>query len=326
MSLQTEREARMLNLLPRSYRSLILGLSLLLSLSACPGDQQSQNNEQNQASTQSTQSQEQSVLRLGFTPSENTHELQENAQPLVDKLEKELGIEVQAVLASDYTGIVEAFRNNKLDVAFLSPASYVMAHNEAQVKVLLKTQRGNSPFYRSVIFTHKDSPIQSIQDLKGKTFAFGDPLSTAGTIFPKKMLHDAELNPEVDFEKFVYSGGHDATVLTVHNQKVDAGATYANDDAGQEGAWVNVLKAEQQKDIRVVAVSEPIPADNLCVHPDLAPEMQDKIKNFFTNLTQSEEGKKLVKDLYRIDAFVEANDKDYEGIREAFAIADIKLK
>lgn len=304
----------------------LIALCTLLSLSACPGEEQNQQSQENPQASSAPTHNELKVLRLGFTPSENTQELQENAQPLVQKLEKELGLEVQPFIANDYTGIVEAFRNGKLDVAFLSPASYVMAHNEANVKVLLKTQRGNSPFYRSVIFTHKDSKIKQLSDLKGKTFAFGDQLSTAGAIYPKKMLHDAQMNPEIDFEKFVYSGGHDATVLAVYNKKVDAGATYANDPEGHDGAWVNVLKPDQQNDIQVVAVSEPIPADNLCVHPTLDKAMQEKIKSFFKNLTQSEEGKKLVKDLYRIDAFVDANDEDYEGIREAFAIANIKLK
>lgn len=282
---------------------------LILSLSACPQDN---------ADT--------SPLRLGFVPSENAAEIQRNAQPLVDQLSKELGREVEAVLATDYTGLVEAFRNGSLDAAFLTPASYVMAAQEAGVKVILRTQRGEAPFYYSVVFARKDSNIKSLQDLKGKSMAFGDNLSTAGYIFPLKMFKAAGVNPQTDFENVLFSGGHDATVLAVYNKKVTAGATYANDEAGEDAAWRHILKPEQLKEIEVIQVSEPIPSDNISVSKTLPEATVQKIQNFFLQMHTTEEGKKRLYDIYRIDRFVNASDADYEGIREAFKLSGIELK
>ena len=295
---------------------------LVLCLSACPQD-----NADTKQSTHSETAQENTTpLRLGFVPSENSAEIQRNAQPLVEQLSKELGREVEAVMATDYTGLVEAFRNGSLDAAFLTPASYVMAEQEAGVKVILRTQRGEIPFYYSVIFARKDSNIKTLQDLKGKSVAFGDNLSTAGYIFPLKMFKSAGIDPQTDFENVLFSGGHDATVLAVYNKKVTAGATYANDKAGEDAAWKHILKPEQIKEIEVIQVSEPIPSDNICVSKTLPEDTVKKIQNFFLQMHTTEEGKKRLYDIYRIERFVTASDADYEGIREAFEDSGIHLK
>lgn len=285
----------------------------LLLLTGCPQSE----------SPTTTQSE---TLRIGFIPSENAQEIEHNAQPLIDKLSQEIGVEVQPFVASDYTGVIESFRNNRLDVAFLTPASYVMAHNEAGVSVILRAQRGKSPHYYSVIFTRADNKINSLKDLKGKTFAFGDNLSTAGYIYPLKMLKAAGLNPDMDFENRISSGSHDATVLAVYNGKVTAGATYANDPAGKDAAWMHILKPEQTKEIKVLQVSEAIPSDNICVSKTLKPELAKKVQDFFLKLGETPEGQKMVQDLYRIDRFVPASDADYQGIRDAIVQSGIELK
>src|SRR4030095_96305 len=176
------------------------------------------------------------VLRVGFAPFEDAQRVMQNAQPIVEILRRKLGMEVQAFVATDYTGVVEALRVNKLDIAFLTPASYVLAKNEANVKVVLKSERKGSPFYYAAIITRADSGIKRLEDLRGKTFAFGDALSTTGNIFPRKMFKEHGIDPVRDFKKVLYSGGHDATVLAVLNGKVDAGATYANSPDGNDTA------------------------------------------------------------------------------------------
>src|ERR687898_1887642 len=110
------------------------------------------------------------VLRVGFVPAENAQEVIQNAQPIVEILQKELGMEVQPFVATDYTGVIEALRGNKLDIAFLTPASYVLAKNEANVTVVLKSERKGSPFYYAAIITRAGSGIKKMEDLRGKNF------------------------------------------------------------------------------------------------------------------------------------------------------------
>lgn len=301
---------------------LVFMVILVCSLiTGCP-----QNQETNKDASP-TPKKEKTVLRVGFIPSENMAEIQKNAQPLVDMLSKKLGgMEVQPFIATDYTGIVEAFRANKLDVGFLSPASYVMAKNEADVKVILKAQRGDKPYYYSVIFVRKDSNIKDIDGLKGKTFAFGDTLSTAGHIFPKKVFNAAKIDPANDFENVLFAGGHDATVLAVLNKKVVGGATYANDTKGEDTAWTQMLKPEESNQLIGIKYSEPIPADNICISSGLEPKLAEKVKKVFVAISQDPEGQKLIKKLYKIDQFVPASDEEYQGVRDAFSIAGIELR
>ncbi len=267
------------------------------------------------------------VLRVGFVPSENVQQVAQNAQPLVDVLHKELGMEIEPFVATDYTGVVEALRAKKLDIAFLAPASYVLAKNEADVQVILKSHRKGYASYYAAIITRADSGINTLKDLRNKTFAFGDPLSTTGNIIPRKMFLEAGIDPNKDFKNVLYSGGHDATVLAVLNRKVDAGATFANFTDGKDAAWMQYLKTpEEQKKIRAIAYSEPIPADNLVFRAGLDPELGKKIQEIFLALSRDPAGQKMLRDLYQIDGFVPATDADYESIRAAFKIAGINIK
>ncbi|MGB7948471.1 MAG: phosphate/phosphite/phosphonate ABC transporter substrate-binding protein [Candidatus Binatia bacterium] len=267
------------------------------------------------------------TLRVGFVPAENAQQVMQNAQPIVDILQDRLGMEVQPFVATDYTGVVEALRVNKLDIAFLTPASYVLARNEANVKVVLKSERKGSPFYYAAIITRADSGIKKLEDLRGKTFAFGDPLSTSANVFPRKMLSERGIDPVRDFKRILYSGGHDATVLAVLHGKVDAGATYANSPDGKDSSWMRYLKnSEDVKKIHAIAFSEPIPADNLVINGNLDEGLARKIEEIFLELSRDPKGKKMLRDLYQIDGFVPATDKDYDSVREAFAVAGIQLK
>jgi phosphonate transport system substrate-binding protein len=267
------------------------------------------------------------VLRVGFVPAEDAQQVMQNAQPIVDILQKELGMEIQPFVAADYTGVVEALRVNKLDVAFLTPASYVLAKNEANVKVVLKSERKGIASYYATIITRADSGIQKLDDLRGKTFAFGDALSTTGNIFPRKMFKERGIDPVRDFKQILYSGGHDATVLAVLNGKVDAGATYANSPDSDDTAWMRYLKdPEDMKKIRAIAFSEPIPADNLVISGNLDEAIAKRVEEIFLQLSRDPKGKQMMRDLYQIDGFVSASDRDYDSVRQAFEIAGIPLK
>jgi phosphonate transport system substrate-binding protein len=267
------------------------------------------------------------VLRVGFVPAEDAQQVIRNAQPLVEILQQRLGMDVQPFVATDYTGVVEALRVGKLDIAFLTPASYVLAKNEANVRVALKSERKGSPFYYAAIITRADSGIRKLEDLRGKVFAFGDPLSTSANVFPRKLLHENGIDPVRDFKNILYSGGHDATVLAVLNRKVDAGATYANSTDGDDSAWARYLQnPDDIKQIRVIAYSEPIPADNLVFGGNLDERLGNQIEQVFLELSRDPQGKKMLRDLYQIDGFVPATDADYDSVRQAFAIAGIQLK
>jgi len=146
-------------------------------------------------------------------------------------------------------------------------------------------------------------------------------------VFPRKMFKEHGIDPVRDFKQVLYSGGHDATVLAVLNGKVDAGATYANSPDSQDTAWMRYLKdPDDVKKIHAIAFSEPIPADNLVINGSLDERLAKKIEKVFVDLSRDPEGKKMLRELYQIDGFVSATDKDYDSVRRAFIDAGIPLK
>ncbi len=259
------------------------------------------------------------VLRMGFVPSENVQEVMRNAQPIVTMMRKELGMDVVPFVATDYTGVIEAMRAGRLDVAFFAPGAYMLAERQAQAKVILKVVRDGKPYFYSAIITHKDSGIKTIKDLKGRTVAFVDPASLSGSLYPRMMILNEGLNPERDFKRVIYAGGHDATVLAVLNRQVDAGATFANDNTGHYGAWHEFLKDPKKvAQIRVVAFSKPMPSDNFAVSKDLDPVIVNRVKNALLKISSNPTGRAQLKKIYHIDGFVPATAADYAPVREVF--------
>lgn len=292
---------------------LLMALTVVLSLAACSPASESGGGDKE-------------VLRLGLVPFESGEELLKDMQPLIDVIEKGMQMEVNPMVATDYTGVVEAFKNHQLDAAFLSPASYVLAEQEAHVKIILKSMRAGSGTYYGAIIVNNDSPIKSVADLKGKSFAFGDPISTSGHIFARKLMLDAKVNPETDLEKYIYAGSHDATILAVLNHKVDAGATYADDNQGKSNAWRRFLEPKDYDKIRVLKYTEPIPSDTIVVSQDLPQDKAQRLQSTILDYSQSAEGKALIKKLYKFDGYALASDDDYKSVRAGFAAAGLDLK
>ena len=277
-------------------------------------------------SISSCKDKEENVLRLGIIPFESSDELLKNISPMINIISKGLNMEVRPFVATDYSGVIEAFRAKKIDVAFLAPAAYVLGKKEANIKVILKSHRHGNPFFYGVFITRSDSGINSIKDLKGKKFAFGDPISTSGHIFPKMELLKNGINPETDFENVIFAGSHDATVLAVFHKKVDAGATYSDDIDGKKGSWVRYLKPNELSQIKIIGKPMPIPADNICVRSDLDPEITKKLAKTMIDFSNTKAGSSLMQKLYKFDGYMPATDKDYDSVRKAFEVSGIELK
>lgn len=258
------------------------------------------------------------VLRMGFVPSENLQHIMRNAQPIVSTMSRELKMEVVPFVATDYTGVIEAMRAKKLDVAFFAPGAYVLAERQAKARAILKAVRGGDGFFYSAIITRSDSSIKSLRDLKGKTFAFVDPVSVSGAIYPKALLLEEGLRPERDFSQVIYAGGHDATVLAVLHGKVDAGATFANSTDGKQGSWHGFLPPEQHDKIRVLAYTKPAPSDNIAVAEGLDPQIVSKITSALLKMSSTPEGRKNLMDIYHIEGFAPTTPAEYAPIRDAF--------
>ena len=251
------------------------------------------------------------VLRMGLIPADDAEEMLRDYEPVKQYLSQELGIPVEIQVTSDYTAAIEAMRSKHIDMAWFGPFSYIIAANVADAEAIVNGVRrsdGKSD-YHSIIVTRADSGINSLADLKGKSFAFVDPASTSGNLIPRKMLIENGINPDKDFSLSYYAGTHNSVEYAIANKKVDAGAdsdnTYARmADAGEIDPKVN----------KIIYTSPSIPGSPIAVRGDIPEEFKQRIKDALMNM--NEQTIHQVNGWGDIARYQAVSDSDYDIIRE----------
>lgn len=256
------------------------------------------------------------VLRIGLVPAEDPRLIIADNEALIDSLRASLGMEIKPYVATDYNGVIEALRAKKLEVALLGPFSYVLAASITEVDPIAvpETQRQGAS-YRALIIARKDRNIRSLADLKGKTFAFVDPSSTSGHLFPKSAMLRAGLNPDTDL-RAIFAGSHDASVLAVQNGKVDAAAVA--DSLFQAAVARGVLKADE---LVIVWTSDPIPGAPAVIRRDLPEPLKQRIRAAFAAMHDVPWAKGTV-----IKRWVPATDENFAVVREMSKILNLDLR
>jgi phosphonate transport system substrate-binding protein len=161
------------------------------------------------------------VLRVAMIPSTDPGKIVRESQPLVKYLQRKTASRVELVVPTNYAAVVEAIANDRVDIAYLGGFTFVQASQRTGVRPIVQRERDQN--FHSVFITQPDSGIDSLADLKGHSFAFGDVNSTSGHLMPAYYMRWAGIDPGA-LAKTLYTGGHDATALAVANAKVDAGA------------------------------------------------------------------------------------------------------
>jgi phosphonate transport system substrate-binding protein len=147
-------------------------------------------------------------LRVGVVPNQNPESVEAQYEPFGDYLSEQLGRELELMVPTSYSAVVEAMVNNQLDLAYYGGLSYVQARNRADVAPLVTeiNPRTGDTTYHSLIITPVDSDIQEVSELRGRNFAFGSASSTSGSLYPAIMLQDAGLDYRTDLSEFAYTG------------------------------------------------------------------------------------------------------------------------
>ena len=233
-------------------------------------------------------------------------------------LQQQLGMPVKPFVATDYNGVIEALRAKKLDVAYLGPFSYVLASSVAEVEAfsVAVTKKTGQSAYRSVILARKDSGLRSVAELKGRNFAFVDPSSASGHLFPKAGLQQTGLDPDAYFGRVVFSGSHDASILAVANRKVDAAAVA--DRIFNSAVAKGTVK---QDDFVVLWSSRPIPESPMVWRKDLDPALKEKLAKALANLKDVKWGDHGV-----LNGFQPTSDAAYDVVRDTAKVLKLDLR
>lgn len=254
-------------------------------------------------------------LKFYLLPAQGIIALQESGQILKKYLETELGMHVVVELPANYITIIEAFGSKRADVAILNTFGYILANEKYGAVAKLKlVNRGRDEYYGQII-AHKDGP-KSIKELNNKKFAFVDPASTSAYLLPMRLFK----MENIKIKEHIFAGTHDNVVMAVYQKKVDAGATFYTppdaDGTPKDARWILRTQYPDIFDkVRILKLTGPIPNDPLTLRKDLPEELKSKIVEAFKKYIKTDEGKKVLMDMYHITDFKEASDHDYDTIR-----------
>ncbi len=299
---------------------LVAGLAVMVGLSAAACS----------SSKSSSKSYTPKSLKIQFVPSQNATTLEARAKPLEGMLSKRLGIPVKVTTSTSFNAPIEALSSKKIDVAFLPPDGYVLAHKRGVADVLLQAERygikqpnGRQTNklvkqYRAEILVKKGSKIKSWKDLKGKSISIQDPTSSSGYLFPVAELKEKGLDVTKKC-KLTTVTGHDQAVLNVLNGDTDAAFTF--EDAR------NTVKADKpniMKQVVPIYFTRPIPNDTISVRSDMSPKFRKKLAKAFIDIAHTKKGKKVIERVYTHEGYAHAKDSDFNVIRRYQKIVNKK--
>jgi len=260
------------------------------------------------------QSNDPKTLRVALLPDENASTLIQNAQPLKLYLEKALSRNIELLVTTDYSSMIEAMRFGRIEVAYFGPLSYVLARSKSEIEAFAVGVSRGSPTYTSVVIVQADSPIRSVNDIRGKTFAFGDQASTSSHLVPRAMLQDEGLVLDRDY-KAVYVGAHDAVARAVETGKVQAGAL----SRPIFDSLVKAGKLDGAK-LRILAETKPIPNYPIAMQTKLAPALKAQIRAAFLDIKDP-----AILKSFRAEGFVATDDRAYDVLRSTARVLSLDL-
>ena len=225
--------------------------------------------------------------------------------PLADYLTKKIGKKVVLRAVSDYEGAIRDIGKGITQVCFMTPTTYLEAQKKYGVEILVKAMTEGKSTYRSVIIARSDSNINTVEDLKGRTFAFGDPHSLSSYIAPRVILMDAGIDLK-DLVYYDYLGPHDEVLNSVLQGKFDSG-----------GVTESITYALKDKGINFIKFSDELPGFCICADKNMPEKEKDAMKHALAALSDATtEGNTILKSIYkRYTAFEDASEADYDTVK-----------
>lgn len=220
------------------------------------------------------------------------------------------GHHVELADREDYAEINNLVAKGQVDAAFVCGGPYVDGKKEFDMELLVAPIAYGETVYFSYIIVNKRSALQQLSDLRGKRFAFTDPLSNTGKLVPTYMLAKMKETPDSFFGKYSYLGSHDKSIQAVAEGVVDGAAV---DSLIWE--YANSTSPKFTSKTRIILKSPPYGIPPVVVPKGLDPELKERLRKIFLEAHVDPKGAEILKKMH-IDRFVTIDDKAYDSIRE----------
>lgn len=269
------------------------------------------------AATTAVMAQQPTELRVGLIPSEDAQAMMRASQQVMDQLAAKTGLKIKPFVANDYNGVIEAMRSGKIDVAYFGPFSYVLASQlaNAEAFAIPVAKKSGKSSYNSIIISKKDKGLGTVPQLQGRTFAFVDPSSASGHLFPKAGLKAEGIDTDKYFSRVIFSGSHDASMMAVANGKVDAAAVA--DPIFQTAVAKGHVKAE---DFQIIWRSKDIPESPMAWRRNLDEATKKKVAAALAEIKGLPWG-----DRGELNGFAPTNDQAYDVVRQTAKALNLDL-
>lgn len=233
----------------------------------------------------------------------------ESYSPFLDYLSAKLGRPVELVQRRTYAEINDLIERGEVDLAFVCTSAYIAGHDKFNMELLAAPQVDGETVYHSYLIVPADSKAQDMADLRGKVFAFTDPMSLTGRMYPTYLVQQLGTTPEKFFARTFFTYSHDEAIYAVANKLAD-------------GAAVNSLiydfaveRDPSLKDkLRITHKSPGFGIPPVVVNPNLRPQLKAELRDLLFALNESEEGRFALKSI-GVDLFVPIDDSAYESVR-----------
>jgi phosphonate transport system substrate-binding protein len=230
-------------------------------------------------------------------------------QQVVDYIGEKLGMPAEMVHRTTYDEIDVMLGNNDVDVAFICSSPYVLDNEKFGVELLVAPQVNDKAYYNSNIIVHRDSTIETFDQLQGLSFVFVDPKSNTGRLYPTYVLAKRDETPESFFSSYQYSYSHNKSVEIVAKNRADGAAV---DSIVYD--FMVATGSPYTKQTKIIHRSPQFGIPPVVVPPGISPLLKESLRSIFLEMHDDPEGKKILEGM-KIQRFVEVPDSNYDSIR-----------
>ncbi len=326
----------------KHLRLMAVLFAIVLFATACTGSGASPAAESDAAESEPAETQAAEApdeLVIGFVPSREADALVETIQPVADYLSEQLGIPVEGVVSSDYTGLVTAMETGQAQIGAFGPFALLQARDRADAEIILQSVRRGSPSYHTQFMTNNpdkycedevvededgykycngtldadEGPVseEAIANIdEGTAVSFVEQSSASGYIFPATIMINNGIDIVTGIEP-IYAGGHDSSVIAVCEGDAEVGVSF--DDARA----IAETGCDVAENVVVFAYGPEIPNDGWAVSGDLPDDVKEQIKQALLDYAETDEGKEVLTAIYEIDGLVEADLDSFTIVEDA---------
>lgn len=229
---------------------------------------------------------------------------------LINYISEKIDTRIEFTQRKTYKEVNLLLENGQVDFAFICSGAYVESTVKDKVDLLAVPLINGKPFYQAYIITHKGAGITKIEDIRGKSFAFTDPLSHTGHFYVLKRLDDIGETVNNFFSKSIFTYGHDNSIQLVEMGTID-GATID----GLIYEYLYKVNPERVKNIKIIEKSEYFGIPPIVIQRNCDPNLKEKIRKVFFDMHNDPIGKKILNKLL-IEKYTLGDKKDYLTVRK----------